>query len=1191
MQLHRDGTLVVSATDLVGFLECDHLTTLELGAVEGLWERPHEREDPEVRLLQERGEAHERAYLERLRSEGRTVVELERPEPRTPDGYRAAEARTLAAMRAGAGAIYQAVLFDGRWLGYADFLLRVERPSTLGAWSYEVADTKLARAVKGGAVLQVCVYSDRLEQLQGLRPEAVHVVTGDGRTSSLRLADYAAYYRAVRADFEREVFGDGVWPGDGRPAEPDDGRPEEPRRDDGPTRPRRDPATAGTYPDPVDHCRVCAWFPDCIDRRRADDHLSLVAGMTRNATAVLTAAGVTTLAELGRLPPETRLGELNPRTLERVREQARVQLEGREAGRTALDPLWERIPPRPDEPGRGLALLPEPSPLDLFFDIEADPWLEEHGREYLLGVLSVDAGRPAYDPIWGHSPTEERAAFEAFIDAVVGRLDRDPGMHVYHYGGYESGAIKRLMQRYATREDEVDRLLRAGVLVDLYTVVRQAIRASIESYSLKSVEHLYAFDRAGRVTQAGFSVVEYETWLRDGDPTHLDDLAAYNRDDCLATLGLRDWLEARRAEAIADGWAVPRPVVADGAPSEVLAGQQAETAARVEALRAGLPVDPALRGEDDQARWLLASILDYHRREAKPQWWRWFELAKRSSAEELVEAADAIGGLEPVGDVGSRKQSVIRRYRFPPQDHKLKEGMEPWDPAAADGEGEPAGTIVAIDDAAGTIDLVRGPTRQDHDPAALIPPKPLPTDVLRDGLGRLADDVIDRGLAADGRSRAARDLLLRRRPRIAGLPAGEPLRRPDEPALDAARRLVAGLDGSVLPVQGPPGTGKTYTGARMILAALDAGLGPIGVTAQSHKVIGNAIGAIEEAAREAGRTVRILQKCDPDETSGVPGVEVTGDNKGVDAALAGGAVDVVAGTAWVFARPAIEGRLGLLVVDEAGQLALATVLAMSGAAASILLLGDPNQLAQVTQGLHPDGADASALEHLLAGSATIPEDRGLFLDRTWRMHPDVTTYVSETFYAGRLEAEPTTARQRIGAPGPAHGTGIRWAPVRHLRNEQRSPEEAERVAQLVDGLVLEPWVDRYGVERALTIDDVLVVAPYNAQVAAVQRAIEARMGPTRHDRVGTVDKFQGREGAVAIYTMAASSAEDAPRGMDFLYDAHRLNVAVSRAKAVAIVVASPDLLRVAARTPDQMRLVNALCRLVEVAAAQADGRG
>jgi uncharacterized protein len=1169
LQKHRDGTIVVSATDLVGFLACDHLTTQELGAVAGLWDRPHEREDPEVRLLQERGEAHEQAFLDRQRAEGRSVVEIARPEPRDPDGYRAAEAATLEAMRAGAEVIYQATLFDGRWLGYADFLIRVAAPSpVLGTWSYEVADTKLARSVKASALLQVCVYSDRLEQLQGVRPRDVHVVTGDGRTNTLRLDDYAAYYRAVRRRFEREVFGD------------DDSTP-------------RDPVVAGTYPDPVDHCRVCAWFPVCMDRRRADDHLSLVAGMSRVATTDLVASGVPTLAVLGRLDPTLPVPGLDPRTLERLREQARLQLTGRELGRTEEDPLWERIPPRDDEPGRGLALLPEPSREDLFFDIEADPWLEEHGREYLLGVLSVDHAGPLYRPLWGHAAEQERTAFEALIDDVVARLGRDPGMHVYHYGGYESGAIKRLMQRHATREDEVDRILRGGVLVDLYAVVRQGIRASVESYSLKQVEHLFGFDRHGRVTRAGFSVVEYEEWLRDGDPTRLEALADYNRDDCLATLGLRDWLEARRWDAVLDGWDLPRPRPVDGAPSEELAAQQAETAERVRRLREGLDLDPAARALDPtaEARWLLASLLDYHRRESKPQWWHWFELRDHRSSEELVGESDAIGELVFEADLGPTARSVLQRFRFPPQDHRFDLGDTP----IAHGTGRGAGTIVVLDDADGTLVLRRSAGRAGERPSGLIPASPFPTDVLRDGLGRFADDVIERGLEADGRYRAARDLLLRRPPRI-GRPDrdGAPLREPGESALDAARRVVVDLDRTVLAVQGPPGTGKTYSGARMVLAALAAGRRPIGVTAQSHRTITNFLEALDAAAREAETTVSVVQKCDTgDHGAHLRSVRVVTTNAAVDETLGAGSVDVVAGTSWLFARETMDGRLALLVVDEASQAALATVLAMSGAAESILLLGDPNQLAQVTQGLHPDGAEASSLEHVIAGAATIPPGRGLFLDTTWRMHPAVNGYISASFYDGRLGTHPATARQHVDRAGAGDGlpdAGIRWDPIVHAGDAQRSWAEAVAVAGIVERLVGRPWIDFDGRERPLSLDDILIIAPYNAHVAYVQRAIEARFGPGRHDRVGTVDRFQGREGAVAIYTMAASSADDAPRGMDFLYDTHRLNVAVSRARALSIVVASPTLLRVRARTPEQMRLANALCRLVEVAAEQAAER-
>ncbi|HEU4674291.1 MAG TPA: TM0106 family RecB-like putative nuclease, partial [Candidatus Limnocylindrales bacterium] len=955
MQLAPDGSLIVSATDLAGFLACDHLSTLELGRVAGLWPRPPEREDPEVVLLQERGEAHERAYVDRLRAEGREVVEFTRP-GRDPAELRAAEADAVEAMRRGVGAIYQATLFDGRWLGHADFLVRVERPSpAFGAWSYEVADTKLSKAVKGSAILQVCVYSDRLTALQGVEPEHVRVVTGDGTSHALRLEDYAAYYRTVKARFEATIFGAGeVAP--------------------------RDPGTAATYPDPVDHCRVCAWFPDCITRRRGDDHLSLVAGMTRSMTDRLMDAGVRTLAGLGTLPPDRTIPDTNPRTLDRLREQARLQLEGRKAG----DLRFELIPPVAGEQVRGLALLPEPSPLDVFFDIEADPWALDDGLEYLLGRIVTD-GAPDYRPLWGHDRTEEKAAFEAFVDDVIARLERDPGMHVYHYGGYESGAIKRLMQRHATRESEVDRILRAGVLVDLYTVVRQGIRASLESYSLKQIEHFYLPRREGPVTEAGFSVLTYEQWLRDGEQHHLDELAAYNRDDCVSTRELRGWLEARRAEGLALGWELPRPPVADGLPGEDQLRTDEETRRRVEALRAGIPADETERTDEQRARWLLASLVDYHRREDRPAWWRWFDLQEKTP-DELVDATDALGRLEYVRDVEQRRQSVVRRYAFPPQEHKFHAGShadDPWardEPTDAGSTADDAGTVVMVDDLAGTIDLLRGPSKLDRHPRALIEPGPIYNGALRKALARLADDVIERGSDADGPYRAFRDLLLGRPPRLAGRTAGAPLRGPGEPLLEATLAAATALDCGVLPVQGPPGTGKTWTGARIALARLRAGGGPIAVTAQSHRAIANFLEALVAAADAASEAVRVLQRCDPDdEIAPVAGIEQATSNDRVATAVAAGEVDVVGGTAWLFAREELAGAFDVIVVDEAGQYALANLAAVSGAARSIVLLGDPNQLAQVTQGIHPDGADASALGHVLGSDATIPPERGIFL--------------------------------------------------------------------------------------------------------------------------------------------------------------------------------------------------------------------
>ncbi len=1058
-------------------------------------------------------------------------------------------------MRAGRDVIFQATFFDGRWRGHADFLLRVERPSALGDWSYEVADTKLARRVKAAALLQMCVYADRLEQLQGVAPESMYVVTGDGVRHPHRVADYAAYYRRIKASFEARVFGDGPAP--------------------------------ITYPEPVDHCRVCRWYGLCADRRRADDHLSLVAGITRNQRTHLVDADLPTRHALGMSDPGTPIADIGQPALERIRSQARIQLEGEAAGQV-LSELIAPEPPDPEASGparRGLALLPEPSPGDLFFDIESDPWALEDGLEYLFGVVDEVDGKANFTALWGHDRAGEKAMFETFVDRVIGRLNTDPNMHVYHYAPYEPTAVKRLMGRHATREDEVDRLLRGGVFVDLYRVVRQGVRVSTESYSIKQVEKLYMPVREGPVTDAGFSVVAYERWMESRDQAILDGIEAYNRDDCVSTWMLRGWLEGQRANAEqafpeAD-WS--RPSIVDGAPNEELATAQAETAERARRLTEDVPADATERTEEQQARWLLAGLLDWHRREAKPQWWAWFTL-RNASPDELYSSPDALAGLEFVADRQTIKQSLVTRYKFDPaQEYKLKVGDEPIDPAT----GKSAGSVQEIEPAAGTIDLLRGRSRQGSHPAALIPSQPFDTKLQRVALGQVADRVLASGIDGPGPYRAVRELLLRRPPRVVGLPEGATLAGGDEDVVAAARRIALGLDQTVLPIQGPPGSGKTYTGARMIVELVATGK-RVGITATAHKAITNLVDATVAAAALEGIDLGVIQKGTIDSGSRAPGVKLTNELGEVAPALAAGTHQVAAGTSWLFARPDMAGALDVLFVDEAGQLSLADVVAVGGAARSIVLLGDPNQLPQVSQGSHPDGAEASALEHLLGDAQTVAADRGLFLPTTRRLHPDICAFISEAFYEGRLKPHAETVRQRVGSGGFVQGTGIRFVPVVHADNQARSREEAETVADAIRGLVGKHWTDQRGVTRDLTVEDVLVVAPYNAQVAEIVRRVGAEFGPPR---IGTVDKFQGQEAPIAIYSMATSTPEDAPRQMEFLYSGNRLNVAISRAQGVAILVCSPALLRVRCHTPAQMRLANALCRYVEMAAEAAIGGG
>lgn len=1144
-----DGQPVASATDLVGFLDCEHLTNLERAALAHLVTRP-DREDPELDMIARRGIEHEQRYLAWLRDDGaRTVATISTtPGPTETQGpmLRRAAQETHEALRRGDDVIYQATFFDGRWRGHADFLLRVDRPSELGAWSYEVADTKLARKAKASALLQLCSYTEQLTRIQGVEPDQMHVVLGGvGMNSvSFRVKDYMAYFRAVKARFEAQVFGD---------------------------EPAIYPPTA-TYPEPVEHCEVCRWNIACSQKRRHDDHLSLVAGLGRVQTKKLTAAGVSTVVALSELPKGQRVPRVGQVTLDRLREQARMQVEQRRTGVVAYELL------RPMEPERGLAMIPEPSPGDIFFDLEGDPFATDEGLEYLWGVIDPMTRQPdataTFHHRWAHGPDEEKAAFEWFIDFVMERLAVDPGMHVYHYAPYEPTVIKRLMGRYGTREDEVDRLLRGGVFVDLYRAVRNGVRVSQESYSIKKLEPLYRLERAAELKDAGSSILAYEKWLESGaagarDDEILEGIRLYNEDDCRSNLGLRDWLEERRDEvAERDGVPVPRPVPGKTETPAALSEWAAKAEALAAELTAGISDDRAERTADEQARWLLAKLLPWHRREDRAEWWHYFYLRSLTD-EELADEADAIGGLTLVGPVGEPdKRAQVYRYRFDPsQEYKIAVDQSPDDP-----RGGSAGKVVALDAETGTIDLRRQLTWDVPHPTALVPTGPIDTKAQRNALMRLGEWVRDHGLDDPGPNGAAIDLLRGLAPRVVG---NGPLMAEGVSQLEAAKELGLRLDGTTLPIQGPPGSGKTFTGARMIIELVRAGR-TVGITAQSHKVIGNLLDEVCAAAPE-GFVVRAMQRADQDDRCESEIVTI-GDNDAVRRGLATGEAHIAAGTSWMWSREDFIGAVDTLFVDEAGQMSLANVLAMAGAAKNIVLLGDPQQLNQPVKGSHPPGAEKSALEHLLGKNQTIPADRGLFLARTWRMHPDICSYTSEVFYDDRLEPEESLGRQSVQAAGALSGTGIRFIEVPHAGNRNASAEEVSvvdsAVRELLDG---GKWTDRFGVTRPLGIEDILVVAPYNTQVRLLREALPVGA------RVGTVDKFQGQEAPIVFYSMATSSAEEAPRGMDFLYSMNRLNVATSRAQALSVIVASPTLLKVSCRTPEQMRLANALARFVELA--------
>lgn len=1118
--MQRIGSrFVFSPSDLNHFLECEHL--IQLQRRDDARELPRKR-DEQADLLARKGMEHEQAWLGRFEAENPGKVVSIAADAGERDWVRDA-ARTVDAMREGAAIIYQGVFESGDWHGIGDFLIRVEHTSDLGAWSYEAWDTKLARHAKPYFALQLCAYSEHLARIQGRDPEFMRVVLGNGTVEALRYNEFSAYYRRVRGRF-LEAVRDGV----------------------------------ETYPYPISHCSLCDFEEHCDSKRQGDDHLSLVANIRREQVQRLNDVGITTVAQLAGIDLTKRTG-IGTSTLGRLRHQAALQRHYQDRGVHR----FELLPPGPEN---GFRLLPMPSDGDIFFDMEGYPYFEPAGGlEYLFGLVTRDGPFIAWH---ASSRDEEKQAFEGFIDFVHERLKTWPDLHVYHYAPYESSTLKRLMSTHATRENELDALLRRETLVDLFQVVRQSIRISHASYSIKKVRTFFMTGAGkGAVTDGGDSILQFERFLQTRDPAILEAITRYNEEDCVSTVRLHDWLlEQRRALEAASGTAMPWKT--SEPPKENPKREAAD--AEIEARHA------ALEALGQSSATLMTHLIGYHRREAKPQWWAYYDRQDKSQ-DELLADVESLAFLSPDPETPpvANKRSWIHTFLFPDQETKLRAGDDARDPF----NDCKAGEIVDLDMAAGRIRLLRGPSLAAKPaPIALVPDKPLDTDTQREAVARVADDVVQCGGRHRGRSArfsAAQDILHRVAPRISGIEPGAKIQTLD---LAQQKQLVDGLDHSYLFFQGPPGSGKTWTGSRLIAHLLGRTdqKRRIGVAAHSHKAIHNLLEGVIGVAKDQGLTFRGLKKSSSGkEESEFHGdfFENTSDAKACDASDA----DVIGATVWQFAREQMEQTLDYLFIDEAGQVSLADSLALATAARNIVLLGDPQQLPHVSQGTHPGNSGCSVLEHLLGDASTVAPDRGLFLARSWRMHPNVCAFVSALSYDGRLESAPARERQAISS-SRLSGSGLRHIPVAHTNNAQQSAEEAAAIDAEVRALLLDgTFVDVDGTSRRLTPADILVVSPYNMQVRHLASVL------TDGVQVGTVHRFQGREAPVVFYSMASSSGEDVPRGLEFLFSRNSLNVAVSRAKALAVLVCSPRLLEVRCHSLDQMRLVNGACRFVEMA--------
>ena len=1119
-----DDRVVYSASDLAAAARCEYALLRAFDAKLGRGPRI-EVEDELLARTSTLGDEHERRQLDDLRSEfDGDVTVIGRP-TYSATGLRAAADQTLRAVRDGAPVIYQAAMFDDRFVGFADFL--VLEPGEDGD-RYRLRDTKLARSVKVEALLQLAAYAATLTAAGVPVADDVDLVLGDGTVAGYRVDELLPVYLSRRAALEtlldRHLAGE----------------------------------VAVSWDD--HEVRACFRCPECTIQVRAHDDLLLVAGMRVSQRARLIDAGVTTTHELA--AHTDAVPQLSARALEALTAQARLQIAPRVDGR----PPYEIADAQP------LMVLPDHDRGDLFFDFEGDPLWTVNGRdwglEYLWGVLSTTE---EFQPFWAHDRASERQALVDFLAMVRKRRKRYPKMHVYHYAAYEKSTLLRLAGRYGAGENEVDDLLREGVLVDLFPLVRKSIRVGAENYSIKSLEPLYmgAELRSGEVTTATDSITQYARYceLRDAGRTDdalvvLKDIEDYNRYDCRSTRKLRDWLVARAIESEVPPRG-PQPV------NDVDARAAVEVADELERRLlkfAGDGIEE--RTAEQTAVAMMAAARGYHRREDKPFWWAHFDRVNNP----VDEWADSTGVFI------AEAHEVVLDWHQPPRARKPQRQLrlrgeiangdlggtmyalyEPPAPTGLaddpDRRGFGSAEVIGCDDPEAPTDvLILERPPKDGDvfaavPFALTPGPPITSKPQRESI-EAAAALVGAGLPnlpAD----AVTDVLLRRPPRTV---RGGPLPRSGDVAADITATLLD-LDSSYLAVHGPPGTGKTYTSAQVLARLVNDHGWRIGVVAQSHAVVENLFADVLKAGVDGSR---VGKKKSP----GTPWQDVK--EKDYPAFIDEHEGCVIGGTTWDFANPGRvpRGSLDLLVVEEAGQYSLANTIAVSQSARNLLLLGDPQQLPQVSQGTHPEPVDQSALGWLVEGRHILAPERGYFLDRSYRMHPTVCAAVSRLSYDGRLlaRADVSGARRLAGVQ-----PGVRVLSVPHDGNATDSPEEADAIVREITGLLGTAWTDEHATVP-LGQEHVLVVTPYNAQVATLRGRLDAAgLGDVK---VGTVDKFQGRQAAVVFVSMTASSADDAPRGISFLLNRNRLNVAISRAMHSAVIVRSPLLTEYLPATPD-----------------------
>lgn len=1127
----KNNTLFFSPSDLITFMESTFASHMERSRLEdSSQEILMDPKDPLLKNLQQKGFEHEDEFLASLILDNKNVSIIENSE------IEIMLVQTRKAMEEGVDVIAQAYLQLDNFGGIADFLVKVPGKSLLGNYHYEIWDTKLSKKMKPYFVIQLCCYAEMLKSEQGLMPKKVAIVLGDKKIIHLRVQDYFSYYSTLKSTFMSFHL---KWEINHQP----------------------DPAESKT------HGRWSKHAKNTLAERR---HLSLVANITKTQIKRLESAGINTIDDIAKssLKP---IPKLNRDIFERLKAQAEMQVSSE-----GKDTPHYKVLPHDNESPVGLTLLPPHSDFDVFFDIEGFP-LIEGGLEYLWGATYFnEEGERHFKDFWGHDAEQERHAFSNFVDWVFARWRKDPSMHIYHYGSYEVTALRRLMGRYGIKEHKVDTLLRNRVFIDLYSVVRNGLLIGEPSYSIKNVEHVYRQNRDTEVGSGGESIVVYEEWRTTPDgftwqtSEILNAIREYNIDDCNSTQELAKWLRlVQFNHKISYLMPTAQKIVEDD-----------EEKTEITQLRDRL-LNKALSETDENKKSViqnLAWLLEFHKRESKPTWWRLFDRLS-CTAMDLHDDMDCLVGLQRTNRKPflptSRAKNQVFEYSFDKNQPFKGQSKRFY----VLGEDNVKVTMYDINLDEGLICLqskLSPETSVSLVPDQFVSPAPIPSAI---------QNVIQKILDNNFTNSAIVDFLFRRQPRFLDGPKN-PIVNEDLLGNEFMNSVVSAanqLDNSYLCIQGPPGAGKTYT-ARHIIADLISKGKRIGISSNSHKAIINLMGGVADHLLRnsiVGQLIKVGG--DPEDPIFTrSNVRFRKDAKACGDELNASQI-CIGGTAWLFCNSVLVEEQGIggfdyLFIDEAGQVSVANLIGMSRVAKNIILMGDQMQLGQPIQGSHPDESGQSILDYLLKHQATIPPNIGIFLPKTYRMHPDICHLVSNQVYDGRLDSAIETNEHIVNVSPDVLPIkqGIHFIPVIHEGNTQASEEEVEVINSLAQKLINLPYWPKKGEKKQRFIgwSDILFVAPYNYQVNLLKTALNADA------RVGSVDKFQGQEAPIVFLSMCASDASESPRGIDFLFSKNRLNVAISRAQSLVIVVGSPNLAKSSVNNLRQMELVNFYSEIV-----------